>query len=130
MQCQSCMMGTYVNGVCSHCHRRQKSAAARDPSALPLGLVLHQRYRLGDVLGRGGFGITYAAWDLQQNLPVAIKELFPKQDVRRESDGKTVGVLRGQEAYFAQISQRFTQEATLLLKLQEKRSVVRVYHLF
>ena len=130
MQCQSCMMGTYVNGVCSHCHRRQKSAAARDPSALPLGLVLHQRYRLGDVLGRGGFGITYAAWDLHQNLPVAVKELFPKQDVRRESDGKTVGVLRGQEAYFAQISQRFTQEATLLLKLQENRSVVRVYHLF
>ena len=130
MQCQSCMMGTYVNGVCSHCHRRQKSAAARDPSALPLGLVLHQRYRLGDVLGRGGFGITYAAWDLCQNLPVAIKELFPKQDVRREGDGKTVAVLRGQEAYFAQISQRFSQEATLLLKLQENRSVVRVYRLF
>ena len=61
---------------------------------------------------------------------MAVKELFPKQDVRREGDGKTVAVLRGQEAYFAQISQRFSQEATLLLKLQENRSVVRVYHLF
>lgn len=130
MQCQSCMMGTYVNGICTHCHRRQKSAAERDPSALPLGLVLHQRYRLGNVLGRGGFGITYTAWDQQQNIPVAVKELFPNRDVRRESDGKTVSVMRGQEAYFAQISQRFSEEAGLLLKLQEKPSVVRVYHLF
>ena len=128
MQCQSCMMGTYINGICTHCHRRQKSAAERDPSALPLGMVLHQRYRLGDVLGRGGFGITYAAWDLLQNIPVAVKELFPNRDVRRESDSKTVTVMRGQEAYFAQISQRFSEEATLLLKMQENPSVVRVYY--
>lgn len=45
--------------------------------------LLHEKYQIKKVLGQGGFGITYLAYDqtLQQN--VAIKEYFPVKIVRR-----------------------------------------------
>ena len=39
---------------------------------------------LGYPLGVGGFGITYAALDLQKNVRVAVKELFPGASVYRQ----------------------------------------------
>lgn len=46
--------------------------------ALPVGAQLHNgRYRVESVLGRGGFGITYAARDCHSNREVAVKEYFP-----------------------------------------------------
>lgn len=45
---------------------------------LPPGTLLCDgRYRLGETLGRGGFGITYAAIDARSGREVAIKEFFP-----------------------------------------------------
>ncbi|MEO5330662.1 MAG: SUMF1/EgtB/PvdO family nonheme iron enzyme [Magnetococcus sp. YQC-5] len=49
-------------------------------------LILH--YRIEQVLGQGGFGITYLALDTQTNEKVAIKEYFPRAVAIRESDGK------------------------------------------
>ncbi len=39
------------------------------------GTILNQRYRLSNVIGEGGIGITYAAQDLETNQPVALKTL-------------------------------------------------------
>lgn len=49
----------------------------RNTEALPLGTILCGRYEVGRVLGRGGFGVTYLAWDQRYEVEVAIKEFFP-----------------------------------------------------
>ena len=44
--------------------------------ALPVGFQI-KNFRIEAVLGKGGFGITYLAVDLQIGKRVAIKELLP-----------------------------------------------------
>jgi serine/threonine protein kinase len=47
-------------------------------NALPLGSMLLE-YRLESVLGSGGFGMTYLAYDTNLELKVAIKEYLPAE---------------------------------------------------
>lgn len=56
--------------------------------ALPSGIMLHE-YRIDRVLGSGGFGITYLAWDTNLEKAVAIKEFLPGECATR-TDGQTV----------------------------------------
>ncbi len=41
---------------------------------LQSGDLLHNRYQIEKILGRGGFGITYKAVDLTVSVPVAVKQ--------------------------------------------------------
>jgi len=41
------------------------------------GQVIHTRYRIVKLLGQGGMGAVYRAWDLTFNRPVALKEMLP-----------------------------------------------------
>ena len=61
---------------------------------LPVNTMLNGRYRIDEVLGEGGFGITYKGWDITLNIPVAIKEYYPSGIVTRSGSlGKTTQVL-------------------------------------
>jgi serine/threonine protein kinase len=73
-------------------------AGARAPSAMPAtqrqtlapialqpGHRLHE-YRIDDVLGQGGFGITYLATDVNLHAQVAIKEYLPAEFALRTGD--------------------------------------------
>lgn len=42
--------------------------------ALGTGQVLNNRYRIVRLLGQGGFGAVYRAWDMQMESPCAVKE--------------------------------------------------------
>lgn len=53
---------------------------------MEIGSKIGGRYRIAEELGRGSFGTTYAADDLQAGRRVAIKQL----DLRRVDDWKTV----------------------------------------
>jgi serine/threonine protein kinase len=55
------------------------------PNALPIGSMLME-YRLENVLGVGGFGITYLGHDTLLEKDVAIKEYFPSSAVSRGTD--------------------------------------------
>ena len=48
------------------------------------------RYELREVLGGGGFGITYRAWDSRLHRDVAIKEFLPKDLALREPGAAAV----------------------------------------
>ncbi|MDD6466442.1 MAG: serine/threonine-protein kinase [Coprococcus sp.] len=52
--------------------------------ALPDGYILCGKYRIGQVIGEGGFGITYSGTRLADDRRVAIKEYFPAQYASRE----------------------------------------------
>lgn len=128
--CFNCMNGSIVNGQCSNCGKQQYKDINRNVNALPFGCFVHGRYYLGRVLGAGGFGITYMAWDSTANRRVALKELFPSSDVHRSSDGKTVNIVRGQENYFSHVKTRFLEEARLIASLSSYSEIINVYHLF
>ena len=57
--------------------------------ALPLGTQLGD-YRLDAVIGQGGFGITYRAFDSQLAKIVAIKEYLPVEFAVRGADRQVV----------------------------------------
>ena len=42
----------------------------------PTGTVINNRYHIARLLGKGGFGAVYLAWDPQLNQPFAVKENF------------------------------------------------------
>lgn len=128
--CPVCWKGQHVDGVCSSCNHTQTPTYERRADALPLFTLLKQRYVIGEVLGNGGFGITYSAWDTVNNERVALKELYPRKDVSREMDDITVKVLDGQEEYFETLIKRFQDEAELLQELGKECDIVGVYDRF
>jgi len=124
------MKGNVVNGRCTVCHAPAEAAASRPFHALPLNYMLHQQYLIGKVIGNGGFGITYLAWDTKWNRRVAIKELYPGEDVTRTAGSTLVKIKKGQESFYSHVSQRFQEEARLMMSFQNDPNILQVYHLF
>ena len=71
--------------VCPYCGFEEKvyNETAVKKMYLPAGTILQGRYLIGKVLGAGGFGITYLAFQMNLNRVVAIKEFFPSNIVMR-----------------------------------------------
>ena len=61
--------------------------SSENDQALPLATRLGD-YRLDAIIGHGGFGITYRAFDTQLAKFVAIKEYFPVEFAMRRPDGQ------------------------------------------
>ena len=66
-----------LEGPCPYCGFDLAENEKKFPVALRAGTVLNDRYIVGRVLGQGGFGITYLAWDTQLEAKVAVKEYMP-----------------------------------------------------
>ena len=62
--------------VCPECGRPYGSVKA-ESFALKPGTILDGKYLVGEMLGQGGFGITYIGFDLLLEQKVAIKEYYP-----------------------------------------------------
>src|SRR5262245_2322209 len=89
--------------------------------ALPLGLQLGD-YRLDAVIGHGGFGITYRAFDSQLAKMVAIKEYLPVEfAVRRGRDVVPRGGRFADD--FAWGRERFLDEARALARFRHPHIV-------
>ncbi len=83
-------------------------------------------YEVGRVLGVGGFGITYKAFDHTLSCDVAIKEYLPSGVALRTSDGVTVVPKSDQDQEFYSYGlNRFLEEARILAKFKAP-SIVRV----
>ncbi|MBR1693254.1 MAG: serine/threonine protein kinase [Lachnospiraceae bacterium] len=100
------------------------------PQALPKGAVLCGKYEIQNVLGEGGFGVTYAAVDKQTNETVAIKEYFPETLAARE--GKlSIRSYSGERQYdFEYGKERFIEETKTLAEFIGNPGIVRVQSYF
>jgi len=97
-------------------------------NALPLQSLLLE-YRLEQVLGAGGFGITYLARDTNLDKAVAIKEYLPGELAMRAPDGNVVAQATQHEAGYRWGLDRFLLEARTLGKFSHP-NIVRVLRYF
>ena len=76
-RCMKCMHPLAAGEtVCPECGRAYGSVNA-ESFALKPGTILEGKYLVGEMLGQGGFGITYIGFDLLLEQKVAIKEYYP-----------------------------------------------------
>ncbi|WP_051197437.1 FHA domain-containing serine/threonine-protein kinase [Butyrivibrio sp. MB2005] len=83
------------------------------PFALPYETIIHGRYLVQNVIGFGGFGITYRGMDLKENRSVAIKEYYPNGVVTRVPGTVAVDVRGSHDSYKNGID-KFLQEARII----------------
>lgn len=128
--CESCF-AEISEEPCPHCGYSAESYV-RDPAVLPCGSALMGRYAVGRVIGMGGFGITYLAYDIKMGRKIAIKEFFPFGLASRSSDHATVSVSFKEESasVFKNGSEKFYDEARMVAGFNTNPNIVNVYDFF
>ena len=129
--CPRCLKEIEDEGIiCPHCGH--DPAKIQNVHILEEGTLLQNgRYQLGASIGSGGFGITYAAWDIVLNQPVAIKEYYPLNMCERDAEeDMNVIINPGYEGLYQSGLFRFIREARILAALQNLKNVVPVLEWF
>ena len=116
-------------GPCPYCGFDLAENEKKFPVALRAGTVLNGRYIIGRVLGQGGFGITYLAWDTKLEARVAVKEFMPNEIATRV--GTTVSVaVESRTEDFTYGAERFQEEARTLAKFMGQPNIAGVTDYF
>lgn len=115
-------------GICISCgFSEEKYKKSIDKSILPPGIELEGRYILGSILGRGGFGITYIAWDKVLNVAMAIKEFYPRDYSERNENTLEISTYsKEHEEKFEYYKEKFLNEARILAKFSHDDGIVSV----
>lgn len=128
--CLWCMKKSEEPEICPHCGH-EKVGKLSWSKALAPGTVLNNKILIGNILGKGGYGITYIGYDMLLEYPVAIKEFFPDEMVDRSEDEKTVVVLdevNGDE--FQKEIDNYLREARVLAEFSKFPGIVAIKDLF
>ena len=116
--------------VCPYCGHNA-DAMTTEPQYLQPGTVLLERYLIGMVVGAGGFGITYAAWDRILEQKVAIKEYLPGEFSTRMPGNTEVTVYGGEKTeQFREGRDKFLEESKRLARMQNVPGIVQIYNSF
>lgn len=127
--CENCFSET-AESVCSVCGYDSDSSV-EDPTLLAPGSVLLGKYVIGTVIGKGGFGVTYLAFDTVSEKKVAIKEYFPYVAARRVVGSPIVTVSsEDSKETFEAGAEKFYEEAKLVSRFNGNPNIVEVYEYF
>ena len=126
-RCFACMQPIdSQEAVCPHCghdnHLRDNG-----PGYLPEVLLYHQ-YRIGKMLGRGGFGVTYIGYDLNLKRRVAVKEYFPRDLASRDSRAVSLSAYSDCADAFKSGCERALRESQMAAGLGRISGIVQVYN--
>ncbi|MEE3492602.1 protein kinase domain-containing protein [Ruminococcus sp.] len=126
MLCFHCMHEKGDAEICPHCHAQ--GSVEPQPHQIVPGTVIGNRYTLGNVIGEGGFGITYIGLDNTLGVTVAVKEYYPFGWCDRNTTaGNTVAVTSDDKSeFFEKGRSRFLNEARTLAGFQKDPGVVDV----
>lgn len=134
--CYGCMKEVDTQEqICPYCgFNIQDYLQKTDVRALRPGTILNGQYYIGKVLGAGGFGITYLAFDLNLELPVAIKEYFPVglayRDVQNRMTDRVFSLPGEKEKFFMSGMKNFSEEAKKLMQFRDYEGIVKVNTFF
>ncbi|MBQ7956886.1 MAG: PASTA domain-containing protein [Clostridia bacterium] len=130
-RCMGCMkLYNINNSFCPYCGFAADSGAEKHTHLYP-GTLLLGRYVVGKVIGCGGFGTTYLAWDNILQKERAIKEYLPS-DLSTRAEGQTrITVFTGEKTrQFADGLAKFIDEAKKLAQFNSEEGIVKVYDSF
>ena len=99
-----------------------------DLHALQANYMLRE-YRIERLLGEGGFGLTYLAFDTHLEKKVAIKEYMPSDHAVRDSDSQIIAKNDSSETVYNWGLNAFLNEAKILAKFEDS-NIVRIYRFF
>lgn len=94
-------------------------------SLLPIGTKLAE-FEITGLIGQGGFGVVYKAWDHALEREVAIKEYMPSSLATRQPDGGVVPMSERHKETFDAGMRSFINEARLLAQFDDP-SLLKVY---
>ena len=114
-------------GACGY----DSSIPDENTGALPIGAILHEKYIIGKMLGRGGFGITYLAFNKEKMCKAAVKEYFPDSLSYRLPGVTDVSSYTGdRQTHFAAGVEKFYEEARILSRFNGNDHIVNVLDFF
>ncbi|WP_246499826.1 serine/threonine-protein kinase [Azospirillum soli] len=128
--CPACFAPTAPRESCRDCGYPMQSENRNGVHLMP-GTTLQGRYKVGRILGQGGFGATYLGWDDRLHIKVAVKEFFPANLISRVSG--SLGVMPFSDEHgrgFAAGLVKFLDEARLLARLRDVKEIVGVQDFF
>ena len=86
-------------------------------------------YEIKSILGQGGFGITYLAYDTNLKHQVAIKEYLPVEFSTRDASKTVQPISENQTEIYRWGLQRFLEEAQTLARFKHP-NIIRVHSFF
>ena len=94
--------------------------------------ILNKKYFVGNVIGEGGFGITYIGLDTMLDIKIAIKEYFPNGYVNRNNavTSEIATATEKQRAFFDKGKDSFLVEARSIAKFSQEQGIVDVRDYF
>ncbi|WEK53125.1 MAG: protein kinase [Candidatus Cohnella colombiensis] len=128
--CMGCMTLVGEVEVCPNCGFVE-GTPPEAPQHLAPRTLLNGRYLLGRVLGQGGFGITYLAWDINLDTKLAVKEYLPRDFASRSLEQTAVSVYSGEnQTHFEYGLEKFLEEAKILAQFNNSPGIVSVRDFF
>lgn len=116
--------------ICPYCGYADGTPAKEAYHIAP-GNVLAGKYIVGQVIGFGGFGVTYIGYDGLLEKKIAIKEYLPSEFATRMPGQTEVTVYSGErtEQFYSGID-KFVEEARRLAQFKDVSGIVRIYDSF
>ena len=128
--CMNCMREIDTGMLCPDCFNREIPETV--PHQLKPGTVLNGKYLVGNIIGEGGFGITYIGRDLVLETKVAIKEFYPAGRINRNNQISSNLAIstESQKADIRKGREKFLEEARNIARFSSEPGIVNVKDFF